>query len=646
MRFYLSILLFLFVNLINGFAQNDYRLIEHSLDTVLVIEKRIYKPADVTIGTRSSSISTTTLKGNQTKSLSELLSDNSMIYIKSLGQGALSTSSFRGTNSSHTQVNWNGININPAMSGSFDFSQIPVFFIDGVTLYHGNSHLKNGTGALGGSVNLSNQANWEDSTLLRVFTEIGSNNTYTGAISARFRGKKSLYQTRAYYQESENNYKYLNKVLQKDPFYERRKEAQYQQAGFMQEAYFKPNSAHNISTNLWIQYGDRRLPQPTIVNVTQHEKQEDINLKYFLGYDYAKDKHKVSIKSAYILNTLQYDKWYDNDYFDPDNSFNRSQSIHIKGDYQYFMSSKFNFNGSLLYAHDQVDAASYSKKTLDRNVFSIQANALWNILPILSLNTQVMNEVNDNKFAPTFSTGTMLKIIPELLTAKANVSYNYKFPSMNDLYWQPGGNPNLVPEQGFSYDASLTYTPELNQTIFFKLDATYYLMNIDNWIMWLPTSNWFWEPRNVQNVLSHGVEILTECEVILSDLKGKIGVNYTYSPAINRERNFEEDNTYQKQLPYVPLHKANARLALDYKKLFFSYQTCYTGIRYTSADQSYQTNAYTIHDMEIGYDFKINKKQKLTPKFRINNIFNAYYESTEYYPMPLRSFYGTLMYTF
>ena len=257
-----------------------------------------------------------------------------------------------------------------------------------------------------------------------------------------------------------------------------------------------------------------------------------------------------------------------------------------------------------------------------------------------------MGEVNDGEFAPTFSAGLASRMIPNLLAAKANIAYNYKFPSLNDLYWQPGGNPDLVPEKGFSYDATLSFTPSVGKFLSFKIDATYYLMNIDNWIMWLPTMNWFWEPRNVQNVLSEGVELLTECEYVSGNFKGKVGINYTYSPSVNRERNFEEDNTYLKQLPYIPLHKANMRLGGEYGNLFFSYQVCYTGKRYVTADESYETNAYTIHDVEAGYRFTVGGKYKLTPKLQVSNLFDAYYESTQYYPMPLRTFSASLLLSF
>ncbi|MCS2983587.1 TonB-dependent receptor [Bacteroides xylanisolvens] len=40
---------------------------------------------------------------------------------------------------------------------------------------------------------------------------------------------------------------------------------------------------------------------------------------------------------------------------------------------------------------------------------------------------------------------------------KVSISRNYRFPTLNDLYFLPGGNPNLKNEQGFSYDAGVSF---------------------------------------------------------------------------------------------------------------------------------------------------------------------------------------------
>ncbi|MGL5619644.1 MAG: TonB-dependent receptor, partial [Tannerellaceae bacterium] len=77
----------------------------------------------------------------------------------------------------------------------------------------------------------------------------------------------------------------------------------------------------------------------------------------------------------------------------------------------------------------------------------------------------------------------------------------------------------------------------------------------------------------------------------------------------------------------------------------FSYIASFTDKRFTSADESYQTNAYTIHNAEAGYNLNLRNKQKLSFSLRVDNLFNAYYESTQYYPMPLRMFWGRIIFS-
>lgn len=112
------------------------------LDTVQVVRQRIRHANEANAGARVSRIDPEIIQANKTRSMAELLTDYTSVYIKSLGMGALSTASFRGAGASQTRVNWNGINITPPMSGTFDFSQIPVFFTDNISLYYGSSHVK------------------------------------------------------------------------------------------------------------------------------------------------------------------------------------------------------------------------------------------------------------------------------------------------------------------------------------------------------------------------------------------------------------------------------------------------------------------------------------------------------------------------
>ena len=102
-----------------------------------------------------------------------------------MGQGAMATVSFRGTSSNHTQVLWNGISINSPQLGSFDFSQVPVYFIDNVSLIHGSVTPFASSGALGGTINFSNSHTPVKGVRVQTVTEVASNETYTQAVTVK-----------------------------------------------------------------------------------------------------------------------------------------------------------------------------------------------------------------------------------------------------------------------------------------------------------------------------------------------------------------------------------------------------------------------------------------------------------------------------
>lgn len=101
-----------------------------------------------------------------------------------------------------------------------------------------------------------------------------------------------------------------------------------------------------------------------------------------------------------------------------------------------------------------------------------------------------------------------------------------------------------------------------------------------------------------------------------------------------------------RQIPYVPELKWNARLAFDYKNAFCSWQNTYIGKRYVTTDESYSTRPYTVHNLLAGYLWKLKNDRQITFQVRVDNILNTYYESTQYYPMPLRNVLCSLMFEF
>ncbi len=190
-------------------------------------------------------IDSLTLQTLQTKSLSELISSNSPVFIKTYGRGSAATASFRGTAASHSQVFWNGIQINSPMRGDVDFSLFPVYFIDQLDLLHGSSSLSQSSGGLGGSILIKNQADWTNRLQFRYIQEMESFETYREFFQFAIGNQKFQSKTRIFHQQSENNFDFYNTGVL--PFREDiQQNANYHKYGFLLEAYLKVGQKNQV----------------------------------------------------------------------------------------------------------------------------------------------------------------------------------------------------------------------------------------------------------------------------------------------------------------------------------------------------------------------------------------------------------------
>ncbi len=143
---------------------------------VEVVAERIFVKEEA--GMKQTKVDSLVMRNKVNLSLSDLLSENTSVFIKNHGRGALATASFRGTAASHTQVTWNGMNISSPMAGMVDFSLIPVYIIDDLNLKHGASSIADQSGGIGGSINIANSADWAERRTVKYIQGMGSFRTF------------------------------------------------------------------------------------------------------------------------------------------------------------------------------------------------------------------------------------------------------------------------------------------------------------------------------------------------------------------------------------------------------------------------------------------------------------------------------------
>ena len=122
-----------------------------------------------------------------------------------------------------------------------------------------------------------------------------------------------------------------------------------------------------------------------------------------------------------------------------------------------------------------------------------------------------------------YGVGSQYKVSKQI-GLRTNVSKNYRFPTLNDLYWEIGGNPSLLPEESLSYEAGI----DLNRGENFKLNMGVFVNEITNQIQWLPGFNGVWSPRNIGEVKTKGVEVIVANEAKWRRTIFHYYSNYTY----------------------------------------------------------------------------------------------------------------------
>ena len=592
-------------------------------------------------------IDSLTLQTLQTKSLSELISSNSPVFIKTYGRGSAATASFRGTAASHSQVFWNGIQINSPLRGDVDFSLFPVYFIDQLDLLHGSSSLSQSSGGLGGSILIKNQADWTNRLQFKYIQEMESFETYREFFQFAIGNQKFQSKTRIFHQQSENNFDFYNTGVL--PFREDiQQNANYHKYGFLQEAYLKVGLKNQVSLRVSGLHHFRNLPQlMSFEGNDRTEYQEDDEIRTQLEWGYFNGNHKWEAYAAYHYHQLHYFRSSTENAFENFNSESNESSFNSHIEYQFKTREKFSLRSSLNTALHQVDIydkvlrSGYEESRLEFS-FLAQLNYKWNSR--LSSFAICRSEYFDNSFIPLIpALGVEYQLLKNSeLSIFMNASRNYHKPSLNDLYWIPGGNENLKPEDGYSADLGLKFTQTTQRLkSFFSINL--YSSLIENWIVWQPSSSgaYYWEAQNLKTVWARGVEAQLKLKYIFqAKLNFQLSANYAYTKTTNQNAVESVDQSRGKQLIYIPRNTANLRLDIHYGQWDLGIGNQSTGKRYTTSsnqqsDYELILTAFSITQLDLGYGFNWNKWD-IRAGFKIENLFDVDYMMILWRPMPGR----------
>lgn len=596
-----------------------------SSDTVLLGEVEVFSPAldKYSYGQQVKSISSADLKDYQGLGLSDFLQQRTGLFLRQYGAGMLATLTLRGTSAGHNAVFWNGLPINSPSLGQTDFSVLPIGGFDEVNLHFGSGGALFGTDAIGGSVHLNSKLKFSRGHHFHYGGQIGSFGRFNNQVQYGYSNEKVALKTNVYRNYAENNFPYRNLAKPGTPI-ERQDHASFNQVGFNQDLAFQLSSNQLLSSSIWYNQTEREI-QPVIGSNT-FDEQQDRNLRWVLDYFRFSKNKTWNLKTGIVQDELVFN-----------NEINKTLQFFLIGEVDWELSDVVSSKSGVRYTGVKGELSTY---TVQEGRFELYQSTNFNFRENVHVSVNLRQLIYDGKFSPfTPSIGAEWKLLSndqQEIKLKSTGARSFKVPSLNDRFWEPGGNPDLLSESSWSAEMGISHLWR-KSNIEVSQQLTHYRMWVDNWIIWLPRGN-FWTPENIRSVHNTGIEYFFDASYKVGLWGINLQGNYNWTQATNRTNISENDQSAGNQLPYTPVHKFQSLIGLN-RGLWSTYLNFhFTGSRYVGTDNIDVLPAYQLLDwgIKVG-EFKTSWIRG-TIGFQVNNLFNTSYQVLRLRAMPGRNY--------
>lgn len=544
------------------------------------------------------------------QSLADVLQVHGLAYLKTYGSGQLSTLNIRGTGASQNAIFWQGINTNVTSLGLSDFSLTPMSLIDGVSLQYGAGSSLLGSDVIGGSVHVSTMPVRSNS--LTTTISQGSFGLWAANAKAHYYRNNWIATTRVFYQSSENDFPFENEAVSGNPK-SRMENAAFDQWGLSQDLWYNINKRHQLSVHLWYHLMDRQI-QPGLYT-TQFDQQNDESARGLIQWTADYGRHKGTLKVAQLQDRID---------------FNGDVSVmprsYFSYEHEYFGGDKWSLRAGVNWQVLSSDIDAYQAE-ISENRQDLFFSVGWYPTARLNVSANLRQSFVEGFDPPITPSVGWSFMVNNWLNWTGNIARSYRVPTLNDRYWTPGGNPNILPELGDHVEMGL----EVIRDVFSHQLSTYY-GDVTDWIVWLPQEG-FWSPENIDQVQIFGVEYEGYW-----DISKRFGIHVSYAFNKSIRKSGVVDAFENKQLPYVPEHQVKWNLTYQYKWWSISGDGQWISQRFANADNSVALDAF----MMLGLNATAQVRDAWSFQIRANNLTNQKYQLVLNRPMPGRNYQITI----
>lgn len=614
-------------------------------DTGAVAPDTVYALPNVTVeaartqlrteaaGARITRLGAADIAATGAHTVADLLEARTGLFVKQYGSGGLASVSLRGTNSSQTLVLVDGQRVADPQTGQVDLSLLPTVLLESVDVLHGASSARYGSGSIGGVVRLHTLQPAHD---LRVKTmvEAGAFGERRGGIVLSGGGQHLSGLGAAELSHSKGNFTYTNEAL-----IPRREQHRRNADRSLATLFGKVNyrgSRHRVSVTGWYNRVERGLPGVS-TGPPGHARQEDEHARLLLQSTTALEWGQLRIKGQAQRTVTRFRNPEAGVQFSVGDT-SQTQRYALNATLDRPLGRHWGVTGGVAAGIDRADLQGGVRRT--RGGAFVEAAGRYGrvrLFPALRLDAYLPSRADD---IVALSPRLGIDVQPlswEGWHVRGSAGRAFRAPTFNERFFEPGGNPDLRAEDGWSAEVGTAL--RLHQDPYrASAEVTAYETHISDQIVWQPSfvgpGVQVWRPSNVARIVTRGLEISLHGRLILSDaaqLRG--GGTFTHTEAQNRAH--PQARSFGKQLRYVPRQQLKTYLGASWKSIRVDVSERLVGRRFFTTDETQALPPYQVFDLRARYERAFGPV-RASLGVTLENVLDRDYSIIRSYPMPSR----------
>ncbi len=534
-----------------------------------------------------------------------LLGLRTTLYVRSYGDG-LSTLSQRGSTASQVLVLLDGTPIASPQAGQLDLSLLPLSLINSIEVTSGAGSALYGANAAGGVINLLTSSDAPDLTL-----RAGTGSWGRRKASVQAAGKRGSFSGMfaADILRSTGDFSYWNNALSPQRYASREGADQNRQSILGSLLWERPSTEIQVSGL----YNNAERGIPTIhATAIDSARQWDKHGRLWTQATQKREWGSLQVNAQVESGELRYTnpRWGIDDtgrHFDTGSEL----ALNLNN------VSGWRLNTGLTGGYTHVRHPSLESNSHEyRFALYLSGARTWKSLtvyPSIRLDSYPREQIIW-ALAPRLGMNMALNS-SSTLRLKSSAGRAFRMPTFNDRFWQPGGNLDLRPEKGWSYDAGIAWTLRTVQAEF-----TAFVLHMKDQIVWRPGATGVWSPANVLEVTNRGMEMSLRLQQKFHDnFQVDGGALWTFTDSRDTE-----------SLRLVPRHQIKTYSDMQWRFLALQIGARYHGTQFVAEDA--KMDRIFLMDAHVRLHF-----DPITVRFILENALDARYEYVTNNPMAPRS---------